>query len=235
MRDRPRDGIHVVLSESHEFEQGVGRGHDADVRMAGALGVGGGARRVVDPTVTIDRWRRASRRALRVCGRQAEVLLESTRVQALQVDLHHLEVMGSGKPPRHRPMGKTSPLLRHDEQLGTDLLGDERHFPLTQNWDQWVLDGANPRQRDEEHHGFNRRWQLPGDHRVGFDAAVRERSGSSFCGVAELDSCQRPVVIVGHHGRVRFFIGCLNDEIPERRRQRRPHHAVSSLPRPTTS
>ena len=43
VRDRPGDRIDVLLAQSHQVEQGVGRGHDAGVGMAGALGIGRGA------------------------------------------------------------------------------------------------------------------------------------------------------------------------------------------------
>ena len=52
--DRPGDRIDVLFAQSHQVEQGVRRGHDAGVGMAGALGVGRGARRVVDPTGAVE-------------------------------------------------------------------------------------------------------------------------------------------------------------------------------------
>ena len=70
--DRPRDRIEVPLAQSHQLEHGVGRGHDAGVGVAGALGIGGGARRVVDPTGPVE-WRGRRERG-RISRGQPEIL-----------------------------------------------------------------------------------------------------------------------------------------------------------------
>ena len=188
MRDRPRDRIDVVLTESHEFEQGVGRGHDAGVRMAGALGVGGGARRVVDPTgPSID-------------GAGDRVELLGSAVGKLspigdpRVPSSCRSISITSKPPEVASSRAMAPCGKPRHSSGTMsssvptcwVMNDtsrSRRIGINGFWTAPIRDSAT-RSTD----GFNRRWQLPGDHRVGSDPPTRERSGGSFRRVAELDS-----------------------------------------------
>ena len=87
----------------------------------------------------------------------------------MQIDLHHGKAIGRREVPRHGPMLEATPFLRHDQELGADLSGDERHLPLAENWDQRVLHCADPCQCEKEHHSIKGGWQLPGHNRAGCD------------------------------------------------------------------
>ena len=124
-------------------------------------------------------------------------------------------------------MLEASPLLRYDEQLGADLVGYERHLPLTQDRDQWVLHRADPRQRHQEHRGLDVVGSCQDTTVPPLDPPSREGGSRCLSRVPELGSGQRPAVVVGYDKGPWSYLSRSDDEGPELRWQRRPRcHAA---------
>ena len=236
MCDRPRDWIHITLSESHEFEQGVGRGHDAGVRMSGTLGVGGGAGRVIDRARSVSRrrWRWGPRRAARVRGWEIEpgwgIHECSDHADLSPAPRSHRRWKGCATWPGVKILAHSSGTMR--SSVATCWVMNDT-FSLAQDRNQWVLDGTVLPSVTRSTTASIVVGQPPRDDGV----VVILRRGAAAVASA---SSGAGLVVKTDRGRsttgvVRLFLGRLSDELPECQWQRRSRHPAPLPPRATTS
>ena len=138
--EREGQGPHIVGPQFEVFPDMAGRGDDRVVAVHGPLGVGGGARGVVDPA----HWEPAVVSQGRLeRGQGAGVTLGE-----LAVAHQHVAIIGGG----HHGLGhgwvvESPPYRWNHQQPGPGLANHEAHLPLPVDRDDRVLDCPQSGQR----------------------------------------------------------------------------------------
>jgi hypothetical protein len=217
VRERPRDRVDVALVEADEIEHARRRGHDRQIGVACAFGVGGGARGVVVPTherAAVDRrgWRRKCRG---IALRKPDGAGHGRRGQ-IEADRAEPDVVADAT--REPAVIKASPRLGRDEEVRTDLARDEPDLAFAQDGDDGVLHHIEPGERAHEHRCFEHRGDLPRHDRAGTDAQRGQARGRAFGFVAEACGTERAAVVVGQDDVITEAFGCVFDQRPVGRR-----------------